>query len=429
MPFTLTMPKLSPTMEEGTIAKWCKKEGELVKAGDLLIEVATDKATVEHHALDEGWLRKIIIKAGQSAIVNQAIAIFSEKRDESIEGYVPEGITPATVKVEVKSGSPETPVATAPVTGALSQPIFVPEPPLQGYQFSMPTGDLEERLRASPLARKLAKEKGIDLTTIKGSGPHGRIVAEDLSLGQPANFVAFGQREKPSLPPGSYEETPLTPMRKAIARRLQESKTFIPHFYVTQEINAERLVIVREELAAMGVKITYNDLVVRATALALREHPEMNTGFNSVSQSIIQFKTIDIAIAVSVPAGLITPIVRHADFKNLGQISVEIKRLVARAKEGKLAKEEYVGGSFTISNIGMFGIGEFQAIINPPQAAILAVGGILDQPIVREGQVIPGKVMKCSLAVDHRVLDGSDAAKFMRTLQKHLENASALCIY
>jgi pyruvate dehydrogenase E2 component (dihydrolipoamide acetyltransferase) len=434
MPFTLTMPKLSPTMEEGTITKWRKREGDFVKAGDVLIEVATDKATVEHSALDEGWLRKILIKEGGSAIVNQAIAIFTEKKEESIEGYRPEGVTPQVAVPASASAelSEEINPAAAPVRPAagpgLSQPAFVPEPPLQRYQFQAPTGGVPERITSSPLARKLAKEKGIDLSTVKGTGPQGRITSRDLELGQPSSLVTFGRREAPSLPPGTYEEIPLSPMRKIIGQRLQEAKTFIPHFYVTQEIDAERLISVRNELAAIGIKITYNDLVIRACALALKEHPEMNTGFNSVTQSIIQFKTIDIAIAVSLESGLITPIIRHADFKNVGQISSEVKNLAKRAREGKLAREEYVGGSFTVSNIGMFGVGEFKAIINPPQAAILAVGGILDQPIVKEGKVVPGKVMKCTLSADHRVLDGTDAAKFMKTLQKFLENASLLLL-
>lgn len=433
MPFTLTMPKLSPTMEEGTITKWRKQEGDLVKAGDVLIEVATDKATVEHSALDDGWLRKILIKEGQSAVVNQPIAIFTEKREESIEGYVPEGVTPQAKPqpTEAAPAEEEKPAieSVRPAAGAgLTQPAFVPEPPLKNYQFSAPTGEISERLTASPLARKIAKEKGIDLTTVKGTGPQGRIVARDLELGQPATVVTFGRRETPTLAPGSYEEVPLTPMRKIIGQRLQESKTFIPHFYVTQEIQAERLISIRNELAAIGIKITYNDLVIRACALALREHPEMNTGFNSVNQSVIQFQTIDIAVAVSLPTGLITPIIRHADYKNLGQISSEMKSLAIRARDGKLAREEYMGGSFTISNIGMFGIHEFKAIINPPQAAILAVGGIIDQPVVKEGAVVAGKVMKCTLSADHRVLDGTDAAKFMRTLQKFLENPSILVL-
>lgn len=427
-------------MEEGTITKWRKQEGEFVKAGDVIIEVATDKATVEHSALDEGWMRKILIKEGQTAIVNQPIAIFTEKRDESIEGYQPEGVmpqvaAPAPSMAAAEETGPAASTATGPAAPAaakipsgagLSQPTFVPEPPVQNYRFAAATGEIGDRLKSSPLARKLAKEKGIDLTTVKGSGPHGRIVAKDLELGQPATLVTFGRRESPSIPPGTYEEVPLSPMRKVIGQRLQESKTFIPHFYVTQEIDAERLVAVRTELASIGIKVTYNDLVIRACALALREHPEMNTGFNSVTQSIIHFKTIDISIAVSLPSGLITPIIRHADYKNLGQISSEMKSLATRARDGKLSREEYAGGSFTVSNIGMFGVGEFKAIINPPQAAILAVGGIIDQPVVKEGRVIPGKVMKCTLSADHRVLDGTDAAKFIRTLQKFLENPSIL---
>ena len=433
MPFTLTMPKLSPTMEEGTITKWRKQEGDFVKAGETLIEVATDKATVEHSALDEGWLRKILIKEGTTAIVNQAIAIFTEKRDESIEGYKPEGVAPQVAapapahSEEAVAATPTTPKPVA-VGAGLSQPAFVPEPPLQHYQFKAPTGEISERIVSSPLARKLAKDKGVDLSTVKGSGPQGRIVARDLELGQPSSLVTFGRREVPSIPPGTYEEVPLSPMRKIIGQRLQDAKTFIPHFYVTQEIDAERLVSVRNELAAVGIKITYNDLVIRACGLALKEHPEMNTGFNSVNQSIIQFKTIDIAVAVSLESGLITPIIRHADFKNLGQISSEMKNLAKRAREGKLSREEYTGGSFTVSNIGMFGVGDFTAIINPPQAAILAVGGILDQPLVKEGKVVPGKVMKCTLSADHRVLDGTDAAKFIKTLQKFLENPSVLVL-
>jgi len=434
MPFTLTMPKLSPTMEEGTITKWRKQEGEFVKSGDVLIEVATDKATVEHSALDEGWLRKILIKEGQTAIVNQPIAIFTEKREESIEGYQPEGAVPqaaASAAVPAPAAEDVKPALAAPKPAAgpgLSQPSFVPEPPLQNYQFSAPSGEIPERLKTSPLARKLAKEKGIDLSTVKGSGPQGRIVARDLELGQPSSIVTFGRREAPTIAPGTYEETPLTPMRKVIGQRLQESKTFIPHFYVTQEINAERLVAVRSELASAGIKITYNDLVIRACALALREHPQINSGFNSVTQSIISFKTIDISVAVSLASGLITPIIRHADYKNLGQISSEMKSLAMRARDGKLAREEYIGGSFTVSNIGMFGVDEFKAIINPPQAAILAVGGIMDQPIVKDGAVVPGKVMKCTLSADHRILDGTDAAKFIKTLQKFLENPSILVL-
>jgi pyruvate dehydrogenase E2 component (dihydrolipoamide acetyltransferase) len=433
MPFTLTMPKLSPTMEEGTIAKWRKKEGDYVKVGETLLEVATDKATVEHSALDEGWLRKILIQEGQSASVNQAIAIFTEKKDESIEGYQPEGIAPkpleekSIVKEELKSEAVSA-AQPKPAGQGLAQPAFVPEPPLANYHFSAPEGEISDRINASPLARKLAKEKGIDLSTVKGTGPNGRIVSRDLDLGQPAGTVTFGRREAPQVAPGTYEEIPLSPMRKVIAQRLQESKTFIPHFYCTQEILADKVVALRNELSSAGLKLSYNDFIMRACALALREHPGVNSGFNSVTQSIIRFKTIDIAVAVSVPTGLITPIVRHTDFKNLGQISQEVKLLASRARDGKLQREEYAGGSFTVSNLGMFGISEFSAIINPPQAAILAIGGLEDKAIVKEGQIVPGKTMKLTLSADHRVLDGTDAAKFLKTVQKYLESPSLLLL-
>jgi len=434
MPFTVTMPKLSPTMEEGTIVKWRKKEGDLVKSGETLLEIATDKATVEHNALDEGWLRKILIKEGEPAVVNQAIAIFTEKKEESIEGYQPEGQAPAPAKAE--PSKKEEPTAAAkeafpPVpkaAGAMQQPAFVPEPPLDRYVFSGPQTENSGRLRASPLAKKLAEEKGIDLTTVRGTGPSGRILSRDLDLGQPATVVTFGRRETPSIAPGTYEEVPLTPMRKIIAQRLQESKTFIPHFYCTQEVLADKMISLRTELGSVGIKLSFNDFIMRASALSLREHPDVNSGFNSVTNSLIRFKTIDIAVAVSIEAGLITPIVRHADYKNLGQISQEVKQLASRARDGKLSREEYVGGSFTVSNLGMYGISEFVAIINPPQAAILAVGGIEERAVVKDGHLIPGKTMKLTLSADHRVLDGADAAKFLKTLQKYLESPSLLLL-
>jgi pyruvate dehydrogenase E2 component (dihydrolipoamide acetyltransferase) len=431
MPFTLTMPKLSPTMEEGTIAKWRKKEGDYVNAGDVLFEVATDKATVEHSALDAGFIRKILIREGESAIVNQPLAILTEKKEESIEGYEPEGTLPKAaaskpVSAEEPSHEASAPVSSKPAAaGAMAQPAFVPEPPLAHY--SLP-GPVEGRRAASPLAKKLAKEKGIDLTTVKGSGPYGRIMSRDLEMGQPAAPVTFGRQETPTIAPGTYEEIPLSHIRKIIGQRLQESKTFIPHFYTSQEILVDKMVNLRAELSTAGLKVSYNDFVLRASALALREHPEVNSGFNTVNQSIIRFKTIDISVAVSVPIGLITPIIRHADFKNLGQLSSEMRVLATKARDGKLTRDEYTGGSFTVSNLGMFGISEFVAIINPPQAAILAVGGIEDRAIVKGGQIVPGKTMRVTLSADHRVLDGTDAAKFLKTLQKYLENPSLLLL-
>ncbi len=426
MPFTLTMPKLSPTMEEGTIAKWCKKEGDFVKVGEVVFEIATDKATVEHAVLDAGYLRKIIVKEGESAVVNQPVGIFTEKKDESIEGYKPEGAAPKAVAPAVKkTEAAATPAAAAPAAGAgLAQPAFAPEPPLKNYEF--PPAAAPSHIPASPLAKKIAKEKGIDLSTVKGSGPGHRVVSSDLDLGQPDLSVTFGRHERPKVAPGTFEEEKMSPMRKVIAQRLQAAKTFIPHFYVTMEVRAEKLLDAREQLKSLGHKISVNDFVVRACALALREHPEVNSGFNSADQTLIRFKTVDISVAVALPDGLITPIVRHADFKNLGEISAEIKLLAQKAKDGKLQKEEYVGGSFTVSNLGMYGVSDFVGIINPPQAALIAIGAIEDRAVVEDHLVVPGKVMRLTLSGDHRVIDGAIGAQFLQTVKKFLENPTSL---
>jgi len=421
------MPKLSPTMEEGTIAKWHKKEGEFVNAGDLLLEIATDKATVEHQALDEGWLRKILIQEGSAAKINQAVAIFSETKDESIENYQPKGVEPAKKTAQAaepsasKERAPETKTVSSSSTG-LVEPAFIPAPPLEHYHFERAEG----RAPASPLARKLAKEKGLDLSTVKGSGPGGRVTSRDLEYAQPEGLVSFGHEGVPTETPGAYDELAMSPMRKVIAKRLQEAKTFIPHFYVKQLIDAELLVSTRDQLKNIGLKVTFNDLIIRACALALRNHPSVNVGFNSVNQTIIQFKTIDISIAVTIDGGLITPIIRHVDYKSVAEISAEARELADRAKKGKLKEEEYKGGSFCISNLGMFGISEFSAVINPPQAAILAVGGIEERPVVKKGAVIAGKTLALTLSADHRVIDGALAAQFLKTLQTLLENPVAL---
>jgi pyruvate dehydrogenase E2 component (dihydrolipoamide acetyltransferase) len=431
MPFTITMPKLSPTMEEGTIAKWHKKVGQKVEPGDVLVEVATDKATVEYNALDEGYLRKILVPDGGHARVNQPIAVFTEKANESIEGYVPEGIAAAAPKAEKKAEAavPEAGAAQPAAAGvAMQQPAFAPEPPLAKYEFGFPTVSPLSRTPASPLAKKLAKEKGLDLGSVKGSGPGGRVTSKDLDLAQPDQTVSFGKREMPTELPGTFEEASLSPMRKVIAQRLQQAKSFIPHIYVRQEIDAQPLFEAREQLKAGNLKVSFNDFVIRASALALREHPSANSGFDTVKQAIVLFKTVDISIAVSVEGGLITPILRHADYKNLGEISVEAKELAGKARAGKLKPEEYKGGSFTISNMGMYGVTDFCAIINPPQAAILAVGGIEECPRVKNGAVVAGRRMNLILSADHRVLDGAEAAKFIKTVQKYLENPSLLLV-
>lgn len=434
MPFTLTMPKLSPTMEEGTIAKWHKKVGDFIEADEMLLEVATDKATVEYNALDSGWIRKILVEDGQEAVVNQPIAILTEEKNESIENYQPVGTLPKGSKAETKSDTAQksepTPhhieEASAPAAKT-KQAVFVPEAPLEHTEFWRPEAS-HTRIKASPLAKKLAKEKGLDLSTVKGSGPGHRIVSADLSKAQATGLAVFGKNERPIEAPGSYTEEALTPMRKVISQRLQEAKSYIPHFYVSLKIDAQPMMDVREQLKHNDIKVTFNDFIVRASALALRKHPNVNSGFNSSTNSIVRFKTIDISIAVSLPSGLITPIVRHADFKNLGELSLEIKALAARAKEGKLETHEYKGGSFTISNLGMYGVSEFIAIINPPQAAILAVSGILPVPVIKNGQIVPGNEMTLTLSGDHRVIDGVAGAEFLKTLQKLLENPSVLLV-
>ncbi|HSX37198.1 MAG TPA: pyruvate dehydrogenase complex dihydrolipoamide acetyltransferase [Chlamydiales bacterium] len=436
MPFTVTMPKLSPTMEEGTIAKWHKNIGEKVKSGEVLVEVATDKATIEYSALDTGFLRKILIPEGSSAKVNQPIAIFTEKAEETIEGYEPEGISLIPPLPEKSSESEEDrqydqPVAmreATAISSSLQQPVFLPEPPLTHYEFEFPTEAAISRVRASPLAKKLAKEKGIDLSTVKGSGPSGRVTSRDLNLAMPDQPVTFGRKTIPTIVPGTYETVPLSPMRKVIASRLSGSKTFIPHIYVRQEIDAGPLYEAREQLKNGNLKVTFNDFVIRAAALSLQEHPNINSGFDASTQSIILFKTVDICIAVTVEAGLITPIVRVADYKNLGEISVEVRALAARAKTGKLQPEEYKGGSFTISNMGMFGVSDFSAIINPPQSCILAVGAIEEAALVKNGAVVVGKKMGLVLSADHRVVDGAEAAQFLKKVQKYLENPALLIV-
>lgn len=423
MPFAVTMPKLSPTMEKGTLVKWHKKVGDLVRAGDSLFDVATDKATVEHTALDEGYLRRIFIEEGKEAHINQPVALFTETANENIDTYSlpkePDLIAP-----------PEQEHIQAPPKEVLiqecRQPLFAPEPPLHNYHFPKATQDAY--VRASPLAKKLAKEKGIDLTTVRGSGPRGRITSHDLDLGQKTALVQFGSTQTPKEAPGSYTEETLTPIRKVIAKRLQESKAFIPHFYLFQEVGADALVATRYQLKQGGISVSINDLVIRATALALKEHPHVNSGFHSGNNTIVRYQTIDIAVAVSMPTGLITPIIRHANYKNLGLISAEMRSLAERARAAKLAREEYVGGSFTISNLGMYGIDSFAGIINPPHGAILCVGGIIDKPIVKDAIVVPAKRMELTLCADHRVVDGADAAKFIKTLQTLLENPSLLLI-
>ncbi len=381
MSFTLTMPKLSPTMEEGQIVKWHKREGEFVSVGELLLEVASDKATLEFNALDEGWLRRILVKEGESAQVNAVLAVMSAQENELLED-VQEVKAESIQNVSKKEG------------------LRIEKPKIEELIPKSSKGI--SRTAASPLARQLAKEQGTDLSQVEGSGPHGRILSRDLK------DLSTLQNK------GTWEEQ-LSPMRKAIGRRLLASKQTIPHFYISVQINAEPMMECREQLKTGDVSFSYNDFIVRAVALALKEHSEVNCGFNAKRETRICFGGIDLSIAVSLEEGLVTPIIFGADKKSILQISTEIKTLAKKAREGKLEEAEYLGGSFTISNLGMYGIDGFAAIINPPQGAILAVGGLND--FYR---------MQLTLSCDHRIIDGVAAAKFLRTLKHYLENPALL---
>ena len=427
MPIIVSMPALSPTMEEGVISSWLKKEGDKVSDGDALCEIATDKSTVEFQAIDGGYLRKIIVDAGSSAKVNSPIAVITETADEDISSLSFD----KSPKVEDDQTSDqngeqkedqENKAPSAPTSSGLDVMTFSP-PPAQQKVRVMTTGGS----KASPLARKIAKEKGLDINSTKGSGPSGRVIAKDLEFAQKARLSSRGEQSY-LYPDGTFEEIPLTPVRKVIGQRLQASKMTIPHYVISQQVQMNKVIALRSELKELGVKVTFNDFVVRAAALALKENPEINTGFDSKKNVIIQYKTVDISLAVSVPDGLITPVLWQADYMSLSDISQEAKKLVIKAKEGTLQPHEYQGGSFTISNLGMFGVTGFQAVINPPQAAILAVGGINETALSNQGKIISCHLMNLSVSLDHRVIDGAEGAKFINSVKFFLENPSSLII-
>lgn len=391
----LKMPKLSPTMEEGLIVKWHKAEGERVEAGDLLFEVSTDKATVEHTSLDEGYLRKILVAAGREVKVGEPIGYLTASLEEEYLQVLPNSASAVEQKNAFAS-------------------FVIQEDTQEGNIVQEKT--FLHRSIASPLARKIAAQQGVDLKNVIGSGPGGRILKKDVE-----KVVAHPAQER-----DSHETLVFSPMRKAIAARLQLSKTTIPHFYLSVTLNASPLVSLKEELALYGKKVTINDLIIRAVALALAQHPEVCRGFDPEQQTMVQFSSVDIAVAVSVEGGLVTPIIRHAEQKSLAQISEEVRLLAKKAKEGKLQPSEYLGGSFSVSNLGMYGVSHFQAIINPPQAAILAVGAIEEAPVIQDGVVVPGKQMVLTLSADHRVIDGATSALFLKTVRFFLEHPAGM---
>jgi pyruvate dehydrogenase E2 component (dihydrolipoamide acetyltransferase) len=417
MAIVVNMPRLSDTMEEGVVAKWHKKVGDKVDEGDLLAEIETDKATMEFESMpgQEGELLYIGVEEGGTSPVDAVLCILGEKGEDiqSLKSAAPES---APVKEELKAEAAPAKVEAAPAVTETKQTAPAPvAAPLQASS--------NGRVVASPLAKKLAEEKGIDINLVSGSGDGGRVVKRDVDNYVPtatptASFAAADN---------TFEQVAVSQMRKTIARRLADSKFNAPHFYLTMEIDMDNAIAARKQMNASGdVKISFNDLVVKASALALRKHKAVNAGW--FGDTIKYYNYINIGIAVAVDEGLLVPVVRNTDFQSLSQISGEVKRLAGMAKDKKLQPSDWEGNTFTISNLGMFGIDEFTAIINSPDAAILAVGGISQVPVVKEGQIVPGNIMKVTLSCDHRVLDGATGAAFLQTLKGYLENPVTMLV-
>jgi pyruvate dehydrogenase E2 component (dihydrolipoamide acetyltransferase) len=424
MPIELKMPALSPTMEEGTLAKWLVKEGDKVNSGDILAEIETDKATMEFEAVDEGTVAKILVPEGAEGVkVGQPIALLAgEGEDVSKAAATPKADTPA----------PASPTP-APAPKADETPKSAPAPTAAAQQ---PAAKAEgDRIKASPLARRIAEEKGIDLSSVQGSGPGGRIVKADLEAAPagrapgpapaaapaPAGHAASELATAAGIP---HESVKLSNMRKTIARRLSEAKQTVPHIYLTVDINLDALLKLRGELnkglEARGVKLSVNDLLIKALAMALVEVPECNVSF--AGDQLIQYKRADISVAVSIPGGLITPIVTNADGKSVSAIAKEIHDLAAKAREGKLQPHEYEGGTASLSNMGMYGIKQFEAIINPPQGMIMAIGAGEKRPYVINDSLQIATVMSATGSFDHRAIDGADGAKLMQAFKRLVEN-------
>ena len=412
MAIVINMPRLSDTMTEGVVAKWHKSVGDKVSEGDLLAEIETDKATMEFEAFpgQEGILLYIGTGEGEMSPVDTVLAILGEEGEdiESLKG----GSAPTEEPVKEEAPAP-TPVEEAPAPAA---PVATPAP---AAPIVVPS---DGSVKASPLARKLASERGIDLNMLQGSGDHGRIIKRDVDSFNPV-FHTSAQPGVNTVPAGveNFTDTPVSQMRKVIAKRLSESKFSAPHFYITMDINMDRAIDARKALNANGdTKISFNDLVIKSCALALKKHPAINSAW--MGDSIRQSDHVHIGVAVAVEDGLLVPVLRHADLMPLAHISASVKDLAGKAKDKKLQPADWEGNTFTISNLGMFGIEEFTAIVNPPDAAILAVGGIKQVPVVKDGAVVPGNVMKVTLSCDHRVIDGASGAAFLQTIKGFLEN-------
>ena len=410
----IRMPRLSDTMTEGVIAAWHKNIGDDVSSGDLLAEIETDKATMDLESFFDGKLLHIGVEEGKGIPVGELLAIIGEE-GEDISVHLAGGAAPAEAPAtsngqEAVEAAPAPAVATAVVADA-------------------PAPSTSSRIKASPLAKAMAKEKGIDLSQVAGSGDQGRIVKKDIEnfTGAPATPAAAPAPAPAPLPVASVpasmeaEEVRVSQMRKTIAKRLSESKFTAPHFYLTMEINMDKTMVARKALnEASPVKISFNDIVIKAAAVALKQHPAINSSW--LGETIRYNKEINIGMAVAIDEGLLVPVIRNADAKGLMNIAEESKSLAGRARSRELQPSEWQGNTFTISNLGMFGIEEFTAIINPPDACILAVGGIIPKAIVKDGEVVPGNMMKVTLSCDHRVVDGALGSAFLKTLKGLLED-------
>lgn len=410
------MPKLSDTMTEGVVASWLKKVGDEVESGEILAEIETDKATMEFESFFDGVLLHIGVEQGSTAPVDSLLCILGEQ-GEDISAVLEEAAKAPTaegpVEIEVSPSVPSPTPAPAPAPAPAAAPVPAPAPAPVAAAPAVPSAN--GRLKASPLARKLAEERGLNVSMIPGSGDGGRVVKRDVEAYQAQGAGAPVQGVE------RFTEVGVSQMRKTIARRLSESKFSAPHFYLTVSVNMDEAMTTRKAINDGGeVKISFNDMVVKAAALALKKHPVVNSSW---LEDRIRFNEhVHIGVAVSVDEGLLVPVVRHADLKRMSQIGTEVKAFAGKARDKKLQPSDWEGNTFTISNLGMFGIDEFTAIINAPDSCILAVGGINEVPVVKDGAVVPGHVMKVTLSCDHRSVDGASGAAFLQDFKNYLEN-------
>lgn len=426
----VVMPKLSPTMEEGQLARWLKKEGDKVSMGEPLAEIDTDKATMEMQALSSGVLRKILVQEGESAPLGQPIAVIGEP-DEDISQLLQDApaAQPAPEAATEPSKLPESDAAPA---AEQKETDAEAELPRDGKKDGKPAAG--GRMLVSPIAARMAAEAGVNLSSVQGSGPGGRIIKRDIEAAmsekKPSAAATPKLRPMPSVKaekgvaygPSGYRDEPLSEMRRTIARRLVTSLGPVPHFFLTTEIEMDRAADMRQQVNALypDVKLSINDIIIKVAAAALIQHPQVNASFQD--KTVRFYEHADIGVAVATENGLITPVVRSADLKSLLDIATEVRELAGRARERKLKPEEYLGASFSISNLGMFGIDEFTAVINPPEAAILAVGAMTPKPVAKDGEIEIRQMMRVTMSCDHRVVDGAVGAQFLQTFKQILEN-------